>query len=272
MQSLVGVSVVSLAVNLPGPLAAARLTEFGAAVTKVEPPDGDPLAGAAPEWYGDLVRRQTVVTLDLKDRADRAKLDELLAEADLLITSMRPSALVRLGLDELQLSFPQLSIVEIVGYDGEHIEVPGHDLNYQAAHGILTPPAMPKVPVADLLGAERAVSAAMAALIARTNSGVGQRRRVVLEHSAAFAANAVRYRLTGEGAVLGGALPGYGIYRCADGYVALGAIEQHMFARTVTTFGVDGSRRGFERAFATLTIEQLETMAASADIPLNEVR
>jgi len=272
LQSLVGVSVVSLAINLPGPLAAARLTEFGAAVTKVEPPNGDPLAGAAREWYSDLVRGQTVVTLDLKDCADRAKLDELLAEADLLITSMRPSALVRLGLDGLHESFPQLSVVEIVGYDGQHNEVPGHDLNYQAAQGTLTPPGLPKVPIADMLGAERAVSAALAALIARTSSGVGQRRRVVLEHAAAFAAKAVRYRLTGEGAVLGGAFPGYGIYRCADGYVALGAIEQHMFARTVATFGVDGSQPGFERAFAALTIEQLKTMAACADIPLNEVR
>lgn len=272
MQSLVGVSVVSLAINLPGPLAAARLAEFGAAVTKVEPPAGDPLATAAPEWYGALLRGQTVVTLDLKDCADRAKLDEVLAEADLLITSMRPSALGRLGLDALQRSFPQLCVVEIVGYDGEEAEMPGHDLNYQAGQGTLTPPGMPKVPIADMLGAERAVAAALAALIARTNSGVGQRHRVVLEHAASWAGDAVRYRLTGEGAILGGALPGYGIYPCADGYVALGAIEQHMFARTMATFGVDGSRAGFEQAFGALTIEQLTTMAVGADLPLNEVR
>lgn len=40
MQPLIGVTVVSLAVNLPGPLAAARLAELGAAVTKVEPATG----------------------------------------------------------------------------------------------------------------------------------------------------------------------------------------------------------------------------------------
>lgn len=38
--ALIGVTVVSLAVNLPGPLAAARLAELGAAVTKVEPATG----------------------------------------------------------------------------------------------------------------------------------------------------------------------------------------------------------------------------------------
>lgn len=43
MLPLTGVNVVSLAINLPGPAACARLAEFGAAVTKVEPPGGDPL-------------------------------------------------------------------------------------------------------------------------------------------------------------------------------------------------------------------------------------
>ncbi len=49
MQPLDGVTVVSLAVNLPGPLATARLAQLGADVTKVEPPAGDPLAVGAPE-------------------------------------------------------------------------------------------------------------------------------------------------------------------------------------------------------------------------------
>ncbi len=38
-----GVLVVSLAINLPGPLTAARLTKLGAKVTMVLPPHGDPL-------------------------------------------------------------------------------------------------------------------------------------------------------------------------------------------------------------------------------------
>jgi alpha-methylacyl-CoA racemase len=65
VQPLEGVLVVSLAVNLPGPLAASRLAEFGASVTKVEPPAGDPLELAAPNWYRSLVTRQDVVTIDV---------------------------------------------------------------------------------------------------------------------------------------------------------------------------------------------------------------
>jgi alpha-methylacyl-CoA racemase len=272
MHPLHGIGVVSLAVNLPGPLAAARLVELGASVTKVEPPLGDPLAVAAPDWYESLVHGQTIVALDLSDGGDRAKLDELLADADILITSMRPSALTRLGLARPHEQFPKLSLVEIVGHDGERAEAPGHDLNYQAAHGTLNPPHMPKVPVADMLGAERAVSTAVAAIVAQAKTGTGQPYRVALADAAARAGDAVRYRLLGDGAVLGGLFPGYGIYPAADGYVALGAIEAHFFQRTRETFDTDGSHEGLQHAFARKTIAELEAIAAQVDIPLNGVR
>ncbi|WP_067823176.1 CoA transferase [Nocardia inohanensis] len=270
MQPLDGVEVVSLAVNLPGPLAAARLAELGASVTKVEPPAGDPLAAAAPGWYERLVAGQQVLSLDVKSPGDRAKLDELLATADLLITSMRPTALVRLGLNQPQDRFSGLSLIEIVGHAADP-EVPGHDLNYQAVHGTLTPPQMPTVPIADMLGAERAVSTALAALVRRANTGVGAPYRVALEEAAARAGDAVRYRLMGPAAVLGGAFPGYGIYPCADGYVALGAVEPHFFMKAVEVFGATGDHRSFQEAFAGRTIAELEAIAEREDLPLNGI-
>lgn len=270
-RPLAGVEVVSLAVNLPGPLAAARLAELGATVTKVEPPTGDPLAAATPDWYGMLVREQTVLTLDIKQDSDRGKLDELLATADLLITSMRPSALAKLGLAQPQERFPQLSLIEIVGH-AEDPEVPGHDLNYQAVHATLTPPQMPTVPIADMLGAERTVSTALAALVKRSKDGVGQPYRVALEEAAAKAGDAVKYRLMGPDAILGGAFPGYGIYECLDGYVALGAVEPHFFMGALAEFGADGTHEAFRKAFADKTIAELEAIAAANDLPLNGVR
>lgn len=47
MRPLTGIEVVSLGVNLPRPLAAARLAELGASVVEVEPPTGDPLEAIA---------------------------------------------------------------------------------------------------------------------------------------------------------------------------------------------------------------------------------
>ena len=95
---LVGIRVVSLAINVPGPVAAARLAALGAEVTKVEPPGGDFLAVAAPAWYSTLVAAQRVVTIDLKDAGAHASLETMLDAADVLVVSSRPAALRRPGL------------------------------------------------------------------------------------------------------------------------------------------------------------------------------
>lgn len=114
-------------------------------------------------------------------------------------------------------------------------------------HGTLSPPQLPKVPIADVLGAERAVSTALCALHRRDTTGAGGRYRVALEKAAARAGDAVRYGLLGDGAPLGGAFPGYGIYECADGFVALGAIEPHFYARTLSALECEGTHASLAR-------------------------
>ncbi|PZO99254.1 MAG: CoA transferase [Corynebacterium urealyticum] len=165
-----GVNVLSLAPNLPGPIAAHRLAEMGAKVTKIEGPTGDLMAQAAPKYYEWLCEGQQVVALNLKEEADRGTLQELLSTCDVLITSSRPAALARLGLawDELHAAYPRLCQVAIVGHSGDDADLAGHDLTYQAHAGTLLPPAMPTVPVADLAGAELAVQAALALLLGRS--------------------------------------------------------------------------------------------------------
>jgi crotonobetainyl-CoA:carnitine CoA-transferase CaiB-like acyl-CoA transferase len=73
-RPLEGLSVVTIAVNLPGPAAAARFVELGASVVKVEPPTGDLLAWAVPTYYAELVAGQEVRVLDLKTDAGRREL------------------------------------------------------------------------------------------------------------------------------------------------------------------------------------------------------
>src|SRR5262249_42218810 len=113
-----GTKIVSLALNAPGPAAAARLAQLGAHVTKVEPPAGDPMSAAAPRWYESLCRGQNLLKLDLKDPAGREPLDKLLAETDLLLASFRPSALRRLGLDweTLHAKHSKLCFVGSIGH------------------------------------------------------------------------------------------------------------------------------------------------------------
>ncbi len=269
-EPLTGIQVVSLASNLPGPIAAAQLASMGAQVTKIEPPAGDPLAAVARAWYDELVADQEIVVLDLKQSEQRGRLDDYLADADALITAMRPSALSRLDLHRLSETHPALVHVEIVGHDGDAAEVPGHDLTYQAAHGTLCPPTMPLVPVADLLGAERAVSAAVAGLLSRTRVGRGGHYKIVLDHAAQMAGAAVRHGLMGPATPLGGAFPTYRIYPTLDGYVALGALEPHFAARVSEHIG--HTIEELESTFKTRTTSYWEAIGRELDIPLAEVK
>lgn len=113
-----GIKIVSLCINTPGPVAASRLAKMGAQVIKIEPPTGDPIRTFAPAWYQAMIQGQTVITLDLKEPAQRPKLEELLAGSDLLIASFRPSALGRLDLDweSVHARHPKLCFVGIIGY------------------------------------------------------------------------------------------------------------------------------------------------------------
>ena len=95
-NALQGLKILNLAVNVPGPWAAARLGMLGAEVTKVEPPAGDALETWCPSWYGEMAANATIECVDAKTAEGRERLNELLDGADVLITSVRPSALARM--------------------------------------------------------------------------------------------------------------------------------------------------------------------------------
>lgn len=274
MSPLTGVRVVTLAPNLPGPVAAHRLAGLGAGVVKVESPAGDPLAAAAPAYHRELAAGQEVVTLDLRTDAGRDRLGDLLADADLLLTSSRPRSLAALGLSwpEVHRRFPRLCQVAVVGHAGADADRPGHDLTYQAEAGTLVPPQLPVLPVADLAGAERVVGDALALLLQTARTGEGDYREVALAQVVADAAACVRHGLTGPGTVLGGGLPTYGIYRAAEGWVALAALEPHFTDRLAKETGVDPwDGDALSSLFAGRTARQWARWAAAVDVPLVEV-
>src|SRR5690625_542024 len=240
MSLLQGLRVVTLAPNLPGPAAAARLVELGADVIKIEQPGGDPMAGFNPVWYEELHRNQTRYTLDLKQDQQRETLHRYLREADLLITSSRPAALQRLQLDwsTLHAHHPRLCQIAIIGYPAPDEDKPGHDLTYLAEAGLLDADRMPRTLAADLIGAERAVSTALALLHARQRSGEGSYATVPLYEGAQALAAPLRHGVTKPGGVLAGQLPQYSIYPARSGAVAVGCLEPHFSARLTTELGL----------------------------------
>ena len=272
---LQGIKIVSLALNAPGPVAAARLTRLGAEVTKVEPPGGDGTSRAAPAWYESLCRGQTVLRLDLKDPGGRAQLDSMLAEADLLLASFRPSALQRLGLDwnTLHARHPRLCFVGIVGHPPPDEERSGHDLTYQADFALLRPPQMPPTLFVDLAGAERAVSMALALLNKAARTGQAGCAWVSLYECARDLAAPLNAGLTSEGGLLGGGYPLYGFYQASDCWIAIAALEPHFAEQLLSELGLKKADRAeLERIFLQRSAAAWESWAAERDLPIAAVR
>ncbi len=230
LKPLENIRVVTLAVNVPGPLAAKRWLDLGATVIKVEPPEGDPLELYCPDWYQDINAGQQTVRLNLKTEEGNDELTKLLLSADLLLTAQRPNALKRLGLDwrVLQVKYPQLNHLAIVGFPSPNENEAGHDLTYQASFGLLNPPNMPKTLMADMAGAERAALEGLALLMGRK---AGRQKMVTLYDAAEYMAQPVKYGLTTDNALLGGGQAEYALYEANDGWLAIAALEPHFSAR-----------------------------------------
>jgi alpha-methylacyl-CoA racemase len=272
---MTGLRVVSTAVNVPGPVAAAALRDIGATVVKVEPPAGDPLAAAAPHWYSALCERIEVVRLDLKADAGRTRLGELLASADVLITATRPASLARLGLawPDVHAAHPRLCHLAIVGYPAPRQDVAGHDLTYQTDAGLVTPPAMPRTLIADLAGAQRATIAALDLLLARERQGEAGYAEVALSDAASVFAEPFRHGLTAPGGWLGGGWPAYNIYPARDGWVAVAALEPHFRSGLARELNVNiDDRDALAAKLTEKTAEEWEQWAVARGLPLAAVR
>jgi len=258
-QPLSGVRLVSIALNTPGPLAIARLAAAGARVVKVEPPTGDPLARISPAWYGELHREVRVERIDLKSPDGAARIQALLADSDVFLSSQRPSALHRLGLGAEHLR--HLRSVNIVGEQAAP-EIPGHDLTYMARAGLIGE-SMPPSLFADVLGSERAFAAVLLAL----RQPPGTHIEVGLYDSLDSAVAPHAHGLTAPGGVLGGGLPTYGIYHTRAGRIAIAALEPHFRVRLYELLELpDGS--SLADVFATRSAEDWEAWARAHDLPI----
>jgi crotonobetainyl-CoA:carnitine CoA-transferase CaiB-like acyl-CoA transferase len=269
MLPLAGVRVVTIALNAPGPLAAARLRECGATVLKVEPPGGDPMKRVCRGWYDELHRGVTVEEIDLKSDAGRARLRPWLGDADLFLASQRPSALARLGLDAATLLAAdsparRLRHLNIVG-EVARPEIAGHDLTYLARAGLLGA-ELPRTLAADVLGSERAFSTALLLL----REPPGARAEVGLFDALEPLVAPLRHGLTGPGSVFE-RLPWYRVYAAREGRVAVAALEPHFTARLYAALeapeGADLSA-----AFLARTAAEWEAWGDRHDLPIAALR
>lgn len=288
-KPLKGVRILSLSLNLPGPAALARCHAMGATCVKLEPPapknsvsvTGDPMSAYNRSAYDDMHTGIRILTADLKTPAGQKILHRELAKSDVLLTSFRPSALTKLGLDwkDLHQRYPALSLVAIVGSRGAQAEIAGHDLTYQAENGLVNDLNLPPTLYADMGGALMASEAVLQAMLMQKQSGQGCRLEVALSEAAAFLALPRAWGATAPQSLLGGTHAGYRVYRCRDGRIALAALEPH-FAQKVcqvaniawdgpaTMLATDTHRR-VEAFLANKTCRELSTLAEQRDIPMH---
>jgi alpha-methylacyl-CoA racemase len=256
VSALAGLRVLDLSRLLPGGFCSLLLADFGADVVKVEDtgmgdyvrwaepryPDAEPSAGGA--MFLALNRGKRSVRIDLKRDAGREVFLRLVAGADVLLESFRPGVMERLsvGWEQLRAENPRLVYCAITGYgqDGPYAGRAGHDMDYLARVGLLDltgepegPPVQAAGQIADLGGgALMAAFGILAALRERDRSGEGQLVDVSMADGALswLAMEAARVlagatRPARGRAELAGGLLCYRPYRCADGWVTLGALE-----------------------------------------------
>jgi alpha-methylacyl-CoA racemase len=258
-----GVRVVTTAQNVPGPLAAARMREAGARVTKIEPPAGDPFLTLSPAWHAEMHEGITIERLDLKSADGRARVAELLSDADIFLTSQRPSAIARLGLGPASLRdrHPHLRTVRILGsvHDPEQA---GHDLTYQAVRGLVGD-TMPRTITADIMASERA----FAAMVGILRQPPGSVMDVGLVESLDPLLASIRHGLTTPNGTLGGGAYRYRLYATKAGTIAVAALEAHFETRLCDHLGLrttdDPTSRFLER-----TAADWEAWARERDLPI----
>ncbi|QTN28598.1 CoA transferase [Rhodoferax sp. AJA081-3] len=287
---LKGVRILSLALNLPGPAALMRCQQMGATCVKLEPPayhtapkgtSGDPMGLYNPKAYATLHEGMRTAQVDLKSEKGQKALHRELAKADVLLTSFRPSALQKLGLEwkALHKLYPTLSLVAIFGAPGARAEEPGHDLTYLAENHLVNGLDLPPTLYADMGGSLMASEAVLKARLLQLQKGKGVRLDIALSDAAGYLALPRSWGLTTPGAAVGGGHAGYRVYPCKDGRVAVAALEPHFAAALAAVVGLKASNimamfapethAAIAAFLLTHTRQQLDQLASDNDIPLH---
>ncbi|MDQ0571024.1 itaconate CoA-transferase [Variovorax paradoxus] len=189
-RPLDGITVVSLEHAIAAPFCTRQLADLGARVIKVERPGVGDFARAYDARVGGeashfvwVNRSKESLTLDLKQPAALAVLQELVAEADVLVQNLAPGAAARMGLgaEALQAKHPRLIVCDISGYgeDGPYRDKKAYDLLIQSEAGFLSVTGTPDDPcksgnsIADIAAGMYAYTGILAALLQRGKTGKG---------------------------------------------------------------------------------------------------
>lgn len=272
-NTLIHVHVLDFSAFIPGPLAGKILADAGAMVTKIEPPNGDPLT--APPFtssdspvYQWLNSTKVCQRLNLKDSTALKLLLQRINNTDVIIESFRPGVMQRLGLsyDQLRRINPGLIYCAISGFGQAEVK-PGHDLNFQAEAGLLRGQAsarrfpLPSALLADIAaGSYPAVINILLALQQREQTGQGCYLDINMTANLQPFRACAQFSSRSENQtwnLLEGASPRYQIYQTSDGgKVAVAALEEHFWHIFCQAIGLDADKLDQDQAALIDTIGQ----------------
>lgn len=215
---LQGLRVVDLSTSYAGPTASMYLADLGADVVKVERPGrgddarlwGPPFVDGVSAWFASANRNKRSIALDLRSSTGLDALHRLVSGADVLLESLNPSKLARLGLEpaETCARHPRLIYCAMsgVGLTGPQAHLPGYDLVAQARSGLMSvtgtaggSPQRVSTALSDIVTGMVAALAISAAVVRQRETGVGDLIDVsLLDSDLALMAPRIAAFLAGE--------------------------------------------------------------------------
>ena len=271
---LEGLKVLDLSRILAGPWATQLLADYGADVIKIERPgSGDDTRRWGPPWLLDdrgsptdesayflsTNRNKRSVTVDIALPAGQAVIRDLARHCDVMLENFKVGTLRRYGLDYAALKAQDEALVycsiSAYGQTASRSQEPGYDAMIQAEAGLMSvtgesaaaggEPRKVGVAVADIMTGMYAVTAILAALLQRRQSGVGQYIDLSLyDTQAAWLANQSMNYLIGDRVPErhGNAHPNivpYQSFRTADGHLVIAVGNDLQFRACAECLGLD---------------------------------
>jgi crotonobetainyl-CoA:carnitine CoA-transferase CaiB-like acyl-CoA transferase len=263
MGTLDGIRVLEAGLLVQGPQVAQTMLEWGADVIKIEMPGFGDQARWLPiskedrrsAFFTAYNRGKRSVTVDLRKRAGRDVFLRLVDQADVVISNFKPGTMESWGVGYTDASARNPRIVYAMGSsfgpEGPDSGREGADLSGQAAGGIISTTGGAAgdlsaigATIADHIAGQNLLAGVLAALYAREHTGLGQ----LVESSLlggqvwAQAGEITRYLMSGQLSGPGGRshpmIPGiYGLFRTADGWIAIVGVAGPLRDRFYETIG-----------------------------------
>jgi len=255
---LKGIKVIDLTRILSGPFCTMLLGDMGAEVIKIETPGkGDAarqqgvIRNGLSWYFAAFNRNKKSITLNLRSTEGREILEKLIRKSDVVVENFRPNVMAKMGFDYPRLKEIKSDIIYCgisgFGVDGPQADRPAFDFIAQAMSGLMSlnggekdVPMRVAPPVSDLVAGLYGAFGIVSALFRRSKTGVGEEVRTSLVDglisfmgymSANFLASGELPRRTGNDHPM---LAPYGLFRTADGEVAIAPSSEDAYQRLLT--------------------------------------